>query len=93
MSPQIKVHTKKELENMPKGKLIMLVEKRVEQLSAGIEKLQDESDGWEAMTCYAGASMLQDDMPKEALKEINKALKILLSDSILSLFKAAVANN
>ena len=63
MRPQIKVYTIKELENMSQGKLIKLIEKRVEQLSAGIEKLQDESDGWEAMTCYAGATMGQDDMP------------------------------
>ena len=93
MSPQIKVHTIKELENMSQGKLIKIVEKRVEQLSAGIEKLQDESDGWEATTCYAGASMLQDDMPKEALKEINNALKLSPDDSDFYYIKAKILNN
>ena len=93
MSPQIKVHTIKELENMSKGKLVKLVEKHVEQLSAGIEKLQDESDGWEATTYYAGASMLQDDLPKEALKEINNALKLSPDDSDFYYIKAKILNN
>ena len=93
MSPQIKVHTIKELENMSKGKLAKLAEKRVEQLSAGIEKLQDESDGWEATTYYAGASMLQDDFPKDALKEINNALKLSPDDSDFYYIKAKILNN
>ena len=76
---------------MTQGKLAKLAGGYVEQIADEIEVVQDESDGWEATTYYAGAAVLQDrDLPKDALKEINKALKLLPDDSSFYYTKAEI---
>ena len=79
---------------MTHGQLEKLAMRYYEQLIDEIELVQDESDGWEATTYYAGAAVLQDrDLPKDALKEINKALKLEPDESNFYYIKAEILND
>ena len=60
---------------MTQGQLAKLA--YVLKMSDQIEVIQDDRDGWEASAHYAGAMLMQErDLLKEALKEINEALKL-----------------
>ena len=76
---------------MTQGKLAKLAERYLEQIADEIEVVQDESDGWEATTYYAGAVLMRErDLLKEALKEINKALKLESDNSDFYYTKAEI---
>ena len=76
---------------MTQGQLAKLAERYVEQIADEIEVVQAESDAWEASAHYAGALMMQDrDLFKEALKEINEALKLLPDESDFYYTKAEI---
>ena len=76
---------------MTQGKLAKLAEGYVEQIADEIEVVQDESDGWEASAHYAGAMLMRErDLLKEALKEINEALKLLPDESDFYYAKAEI---
>ena len=58
-----------------------MAEGYLEQITDKIEEVQDERDLWEAGMYFTIAVMMQErDLPKEALKDINKALKLSPDD-------------
>jgi tetratricopeptide (TPR) repeat protein len=62
---------------MTQGQLAKLAERYVEQVEDEIEVVQDERDMWAGGMLFTIAIlMLERDLPKKALKEINKALKL-----------------
>ena len=66
---------------MPRDKLEKIAERYLEQITDKIEKVQDERDLWEASMHFTIAILMQErDLPKEALKDINKALKLSPDD-------------
>jgi tetratricopeptide (TPR) repeat protein len=76
---------------MTQGKLVKLAMRYYEQLIDQIEVVQDESDAWEATTHYAGALLMRErDLLKEALKEINRALKLESDNSDFYYTKAEI---
>ena len=76
---------------MTQGQLVKLAERFVEQIADDIEEIQDDRDGWEASAHYAGAMLMRErDLLKEALKEINEALKLLPDESDFYYAKAEI---
>ena len=66
---------------MPRDKLEKIAEEYLEQITDKIEEVQDERDLWEAGMYFTIAVMMQErDLPKVALKDINKALKLSPDD-------------
>ena len=76
---------------MTHGQLEKLAMRYYEQLIDEIELVQDDRDGWEASAHYAGAMLMRErDLLKEALKEINEALKLLPDESDFYYTKAEI---
>jgi len=76
---------------MPRDKLEKIAEGYLEQIADKIEEVQDERDLWEAGMHFTIAILMQErDLPKEALKDINKALKLSPDDPDYYYTKAEV---